>query len=397
MLDLTQEMDRDRIAREEGRSYAKKRFLFTKILQDNSKHFLGIIGPRGVGKTVLLKQLLSEYEDGFYISMGDIKGDLFSLIKKLHQEHEKTIFFLDEIYDYKNVNEQIKKIYDFLDIRIIFTSSVAFKMMSASHDFSRQIKLYALPLFSLREYVYFKYSIPLPILSLKQIIDKSWPNEVMEAGVYFDEYLTGDILPYALNKVFSMSLLHDMIQEVIHHDIPKIAPVAVHELAILEELLGFIGQSTIDEINFTSIANHLKITKYKAQQYLSWLEQAFIIQIIYPGGRGVLKEAKVIMALPYRLLYRSYDETLEGFLREDFFAGAMDNTGYQLQYLKSTRGEKTRDYIIENKNTIVFEIAGKGKGRSRFKGIQIKGKIVFTHSFRSQSYFRPLFLAGLLG
>ena len=45
---------------------------------------------------------------------------------------------------------------------------------------------------------------------------------------------------------------------------------------------------------------------------------------------------------------------------------------------------------------IVFEVGGKGKGRSQFKGMDAKIKIIFADGYDMNNMRRPLFLAGLL-
>ncbi|MDV7401984.1 hypothetical protein RZS08_61755, partial [Arthrospira platensis SPKY1] len=100
---------------------------------------------------------------------------------------------------------------------------------------------------------------------------------------------------------------------------------------------------------------------------------------------------------PIRRLYRQPDE-IRGGLREDFFALAMLQAGYELNYLKSTRGQKTPDFLLRhNGQNLVFEIGGKGKGRSQFKGIQADRKIVLADSGKMAVDQLPLHLAGFLG
>jgi hypothetical protein len=49
--------------------------------------------------------------------------------------------------------------------------------------------------------------------------------------------------------------------------------------------------------------------------------------------------------------------------------------GYKFHYLKTKRGAKTPDYLVEHeKDRFVIEIGGKGKGREQFKGIKIEKK-----------------------
>jgi hypothetical protein len=108
-----------------------------------------------------------------------------------------------------------------------------------------------------------------------------------------------------------------------------------------------------------------------------------------------MKEPKVTMALPYRLLYKPLDEAICG-LREDFFVEAFMALGKEIFYLKSIRGQKTPDYLIRNSEDVVFEIGGKGKGKSQFKGLEVKRKIIFSDDYNITDIRRPLFLAGLI-
>ena len=144
------------------------------------------------------------------------------------------------------------------------------------------------------------------------------------------------------------------------------------------------------------MSRNLSITKYKAEQYVGCLERAFILHQVFPAGTNVLREPKVLMTPPTRLLYRDLEDALGG-LREDFFVEAMRQAGIHFQYLKSTRGAKTPDYLIEDAPTkLAVEIGGPGKGRRQFKGVQIDRKLVFAHRPAPEREQFPLFLLGYL-
>ena len=66
--------------------------------------------------------------------------------------------------------------------------------------------------------------------------------------------------------------------------------------------------SGVDGINYSSLSNNLGITKYKAEQYLSLLENAFIVQRLFPAGTNVMKESKVLMTPPVRLLHKEIED-----------------------------------------------------------------------------------------
>ncbi len=149
-------------------------------------------------------------------------------------------------------------------------------------------------------------------------------------------------------------LLRNIIEKIIRKDIPSVARLRIDELDIIEKTLKFIGKSPVDGINFTSVSKNIGITKYKAEQYMRLLEKTFVLNLIFPEGTNVLKEPKVLMYLPFRLLYKSYDESI-GAIREDFFAEMLRMKRYVFSYLKTKRGAKTPDFLIkqENKDIVV--------------------------------------------
>ena len=164
----------------------------------------------------------------------------------------------------------------------------------------------------------------------------------------------------------------------------------------IEKTLSFIGKSEVDGINFSSISRNLGITKYKAELFVKLLSQAFILNPIYPKGTNVLKEPKVLMFLPFRLLYSELQQCL-GAIREDFFAEMLTMKGYKFHYLKTKRGAKTPDYLVEHeKERFVIEIGGKGKGREQFKGIKIEKKLILSNDPKAGSGKKPLSLMGFI-
>jgi predicted AAA+ superfamily ATPase len=394
-MNINQLLELDRLAKEDGRKYDKKRLLYNDIAADSGAHFIGIVGPRGAGKTIILKQLALANEKSFYVSLDAMEGDLFDLVRALHETMQIKVFLLDEVHVYPRFEADIKKIYDVFNIKIIFTSSTALGMYESGYDLSRRVLLKALYPFSLREYARFKYGQEFESITLNDVVEKNIPANVLRAGEHFPSYIQGGLMPFALQEPQPLALLNNILKTIIHKDIPHIAKLVTDEMDKIERLIRFIGLSGIDGINYSSAAQNVHITKYKAEQYIALLERAFVLHRVLPTGTNVMKEPKVVMALPYRLLYKPFDEALGG-LREDFFVGAFKALGKEVYYLKSTRGRKTPDYFVRDLEGIVFEVGGKGKGRSQFKGVDSKKKIIFADGYEITDIKRPLFLAGMI-
>ncbi len=396
-MDIKYLLELDQLARQEGKRYTRKRLLYNVLNKTAGRHFVGITGPRGSGKTVLLKQLLLEWNNSFYISLDTaINENIFDIAKYLRKSLKIEILLLDEIHFQKDYDGELKKIFDFLGLKVVFTSSVALAMVESAFDLSRRVKLLKLPLFSFREYIWFQADILLPPLSLDDIVERNWSGDHLRYSYYFDEYLKGGLLPFSLEEPDPLPLLENILHKIIQRDIPSIATLRIDEIPLIEKTVKFIGKSSVDGINYSSISRNIGITKYKAQSYINLLSKALVLHVIFPKGTNVMREPKVLLSPPYRLLFNDFEDAIGG-LREDFCIEMLANAKVECHYLKSTRGSKTPDFLARDRQgDIVFEVGGKGKGRSQFKGIKVDRKIILSHDDKTEGLHRPLFLLGYL-
>jgi len=382
---------------EKNKQYSKRRFIAEELLNDSGKHFVGLIGARGVGKSVLFKQIAALKEDAIYISVDSAEiENLYELIKTLTEFYKYKVFFLDEIHFYKEYEKALKTIYDFLDVKIFFTSSVSLSLYESIYDLSRRVKIFNIYPFSYREYLAIKENIFLEKLNFIDIKEKNWNIEHIREGNQFKNYISGGLMPFSLEEPDVLTMQRNILEKIIYRDIPLVAKLTTDELELIKKTLNFIGKSQIDGINYSSLSNNLKITKYKAEQYITLLEKAFVINVIFPEGTNVLREPKIVMNLPYRLLFKEYEDAI-GELREDFFVECMKLSGNKINYLKTNKGKKTPDYLIDdNGNNYIIEVGGKGKGIKQFKGIEMDKSIIFADGEKLDGIKRPLFLAGFM-
>ncbi len=398
-MDYKEIFELHRLAVKSVEKYEKKRFIFDVIRRERGRHFLAIAGPRGVGKTVLLRQLAKEKKGSLYLSFDTLSSsfDLFQFVKEVSTYYKVKIFLLDEIHYLKGYSEQLKKIYDFLeDVRIIFTSSIALWMVESGADLSRRIKIIRTGPFSFREFLWFREGVALSPVKFEDIIADKWDRRALQYEYLFDEYLKGGLYPFTLEEPSPSEFFRNILDKVITQDIPAVKKdMRIEEIEDIKRVVEFAGKSPSEGINYSSISRNVGITKYKASQYVELLDKGFVLNPVRPYGTNVTREPKILMHLPYRLLYRDYEDCI-GSLREDFFGEAMKFLGAEIFYLKSKRGEKTPDFGVRGLKKTVFEIGGRGKGRRQFKGYE-RGdyvKIVLTHPYSLGK--KPLFLIGML-
>jgi hypothetical protein len=382
-MDIQRVLELDELAVSESEKHTKKRFIYSKLEYTHGRPFVALLGPRGSGKTVLLRQFRNQMENSIYISADTFSKDidLRRLIHYCTENLKIEAFFIDEIHFVPDYAAVLKELYDFTSVRIWFSISVSLSLYSSSWDLSRRVKIIKLLPFSFREFLFFKHDKELNPVLLIDALTKPVSAVYLSTIRYFDEYLQGGLYPFFLAPGGYIDQFSSIIEKIVRDDIPNYDKnISVNDLLLIEKVFTFIGSSPMDGINYSSVSGNLGITKYKAEQFLKLLQRCFLIKMIFPRGTNVLKEPKVAMELPFRILFRKFNECI-GELREDFFALAMEHYSVDFNYVKSTRGKKTPDYLftIDDKK-IVVEIGGAGKGRTRFKGVEYDTKIVAYHS-----------------
>ncbi|NCO88398.1 hypothetical protein AUK04_01635 [Candidatus Roizmanbacteria bacterium CG2_30_33_16] len=389
-------------AKEKGRVYLKKRYLFDRLLMEKNKNtIIGISGLRGSGKTILLCQLLNQLSSSFYLSGDSIDNiNLYELADFLIKNYRIKNLLIDEIHYLKDWSRQLKLISDFLKVKVYFTSSISLNILSLKSDLSRRVKIIDLPIFSLREYLDFKFSQRLSPLKFQDIIKnyKKLFQKFYQQEAYFNDYLSQP-LPFMLDDP-SHQLVKQVAEKIIEKDLFCYSNLTRIDIEAMKNIINFIANTPISDINYSVLSKNIAITKYKAKQYVDYLEKGYLLKSIFPFSSSVIKEPKIVLTLPFRQVfnYRLTDEQLRGALREEFFTQSIGYLNQPLYYLKSKRGAKTPDYLfIFNGNKYIFEIGGQKKGFSQFKGIsdQYK-KYLVVYPGVSQNNKIPLILFGLL-
>lgn len=392
----------DRLARRQVKKYPVKRFLFPqlKYLMTGTRQLLGIAGLRGTGKTILLRQLATDLDQTFYLSADTLPAgvDLFEIAS--HLEESMTIKFLmiDEIHALKEWQGQLKKIFDFLELRIIFTSSSSLELSEGRYDLSRRLTIQHLPLFSFREYLSFTRKPDLPVLTVEEIIKnhKEIYRELFSFEPDFRTWSEIGALPACLDSPLS-SIVETTVDKVIQKDMLTVGKLSQEDLLSIRVVLLFIARAGIEGCSYSSISRNTGISKFKAQQFVRMMEAASLLRIVLPYGANVLPEPKIMLAPTLRanLAQGSDIDRLTGAIREEFFIHHVVSADLTVNYLKSMRGQKLPDYVLFLKDRkVIVEIGGAGKTSSQFKGIDEKEKLILTQPGAKLGI--PLILFGFL-
>ena len=359
-------------------SMTHHRFLFHTFNLNN--RLTGLIGPRGVGKTTLLLQLIKKhYADRrhvFYFSADHIyfkEKKIYSFIEELYLKQSITTFYIDEIHKYEHWNQELKNIYDgFPAIKLFFSGSSSLDLIKGSYDLSRRANMYYLPGLSLREYLNFSFDMhhtPYLFNDLIQNYTTISKNISTIPGLlgHFHNYLKQGFYPFLTEDPLSYyQRLLRVIDKTIYEDISNYYSMKTTNLKHLSKILNYLATIPPGEISTYNLGKNLSIDDKTAANYLTMLKETGLVEIIYPregGNQGLRKPEKVFLNntnLHYALAEHLIDKTNIGTVRELFFIQSIKQSG--LDVFHSKQG----DYQI---NDIIFEIGGKNKTRKQLAGI----------------------------
>lgn len=390
--------DANEKAKEIGKKYTKKRFSYNEIFVAG-KSFVGIAGLRGIGKTTILKQRLIESNDKFYLSLDNFKTiDLYKTAEFLIERYGIKELLLDEISYYKDWQQDLKKIYDFLEIKIYFTSSVAIDIIKSKIDLSRRVIVKMLYPLSFREFLYFYKNETLNKLEMKLLDSNDKLKKINRYDYLFEEYVSGGLITAHLTEK-NLTIFSNILERIIEKDLVFALNFDGTDILNVKNMLEFIANSKVDDVSYSSISRNVGITKYLAIKYTEALQRAFVLNIIKPKGSNVMKEPKILFSPPFRLSCsknKNINDNI-GALREEFFVENALICGAEIYYLKGNRGEKKPDYEFNFKNQkYIFEIGGKNKTRTQLANITEKNKYILTQPANITNPYRPLIFLGFL-
>lgn len=385
-----------------------KRFLYNEI--DFSQQLIGIIGPRGVGKTTLILQYLKEnfykknIDNAVYFLADNVifeKGDLFELAQELHVEKGVELICIDEIHKFPNWNQEIKNIYDsFPNLKVIFSGSSSIDLVKGRFDLSRRGVVYNLPGFSFREFLIFYKGIEFKKVKFENILKKhqvilkkiSTEDKILK---HFKEYLKVGYYPFfnkTKNAVLYTNQIGNIIDKIVYEDIASVYKLKTNNLITFKQILYFFATITPGEVNINKLASSLRRNHSTIAEYLNILQEAGLVRFLTndKAGHMLVRHAEKIYLDNTNLLYaisKIVGKNIEvGMTREIFFLNQVQAIGKIPCYTKKG------DFSIDK---TVFEIGGKNKTDEQIKTIE-DSFLVLDNILYGDKKSIPLYLFGFL-
>ncbi len=351
---------------------AYERDLLNQINLKNK--IIGIVGAKGVGKTTLLLQFMKRQalapHEMIYISVDHplMSSTTILDIAKEFASYGGKLLILDEIHTQIDFANDLKTIWDFLEINVIFSGSSALHLDNA--DLSRRAIKYSLSTLSFREFLEIETNRKFEKLTLENITKEHtiYATKILsdfKPLQYFKEYLEYGYYPFYLEDIQTSKIkLSEAINKTIDIDLLKIYSIDPKKLRNIKKILTMLCTTVPYKPNMTTLAQAVEVDIKTLYTYLNALSSGKIVRMVSSYARGeeiIKKPEKIYLDNPnmFKAICQASDV---GSIRESFFASALQNSQHEIQV------SKKGDFIVNDLYT--FEIGGKGKRYNQIKDIQ---------------------------
>ena len=375
----------------EATSTSFHRYMFDRMDWDN--RLIGLVGPRGVGKTTLMLQHAKEQlprHSTLFVTAEDMYFTTHNIVEFAADfvKQGGRYLIIDEIHKMDDWARYLKLIYDYQPkLNVIFTGSSVLDITKGTHDLSRRAITYSMQGLSFREYLVLFHGITLDTYTIEQILQHEVQvPDTIDVSNLFKEYLKKGYYPFAMENQYE-TRLKQVINSTLEVDIPQYAKMNVATGRKLKQLLGIVARSVPFKPNMSTLATALDTSRNSVSDFFFYLEEAGMIAQLRDnteGVRGLGKVDKVYLDNT-ALIYNLADEEADiGNIRETFFYN-------QMRINHKVLTSDMADFTIDN---YTFEVGGKNKKQKQIEGID-NAYIVKDDITRGYLNVIPLWMFGL--
>jgi predicted AAA+ superfamily ATPase len=254
-----------------------KRILKTTLIEQfNSGKAIVLIGPRQVGKSTLIKEILKQQDYLF------LDGDDFKVQQQLIEPNttylkrligDKKIVFIDEAQKIKNIGITSKIIIDqFKEVQLILSGSSAFELNNKINE----------PLTG-RKWEYNLY--PISFQELEKTLGFSEVSKQLEQRIIYGMY------PDALNYIGKeKEVLENLINSYLYKDILMLS--GIKKADVLQKLTQALALQIGNEVSYNELSQLIGVNKETISSYIDLLEKAYVLFRVNPFSRNLRNEIK---------------------------------------------------------------------------------------------------------
>lgn len=357
-------------------------------------HALGLVGPRGVGKSTMLLQYIKknlDLNDTLYVSADYLyfaSHTLVDLADRFYKMGGKHLF-IDEIHKYEGWSTEIKQIYDsYSDLQLIISGSSILEITKGMADLSRRVPIYEMQGLSFREYLHLFHGIRMDVVSMENLLNHEYAIPGVEHPLpLFHDYLRRGYYPFGRDAAYDMELMQ-VVAQTMESDIPLYLNTNVSVGRKLKQLLMVVSESVPFKPVMQKLADVTGINRNYIQDYLTYMERAGMIAQLRDavgGIRGLGKTEKVYLDNTNLIYVLAPKRADIGNVRETFFMN-------QMRVVGDVTCSPVSDFMMDG---MTFEIGGRKKGQKQISDVK-DGYVVKDDIETGYANVIPLWAFGLM-
>ena len=332
---------------------------------DWSHRLIGIKGTRVVGKTTFLLQYAKEKfgtdRSCLFINMNNFYFSGHTLVEFAteFQRRGGKVLLIDQVFKYPNWSQELRECYNaFPNLKIVFTGSSVMRLKEENLELRDIAHSYNLRGFSFREFLNLQTGMRFRAYTLDEILKN---HEIIAKGIlakvrpldYLQDYIHHGFYPFFLEKRnFSENLLKTM-NMMVEVDILLIKQIELKYLSKIKKLLYLLAVNGSKTPNVSQLALEIQTSRATVMNYIKYLADARLINIVYNIGEEFPKKPSKIMMHNSSLMYSIYPIKVEmKDVLETFFA----NTLWKDH--KVNKGNKNISFIVDQ--NMAFKVCPEG-------------------------------------
>ncbi len=330
---------------------------------------LGLVGPRGVGKSTMLLQHIKmhlDVKDTLYVSADQLyfaSHTLVDLADRFYKMGGKHLF-IDEIHKYAGWSVEVKQIFDsYSDLQLVISGSSILEITKGMADLSRRVPIYEMQGLSFREYLQLFHGIKTDVISVENLLQ----HDYGVAGVkhplpLFQDYLRRGYYPFGRDAAYDIELMQ-VVAQTMENDIPLYLNTNVSVGRKLKQLLMVVAESVPFKPVMQKLADVTGISRNYIQDYLMYMERAGMIAQLHDATGGIRRLGKTekLYLDNTNLIYVLAPNRADiGNVRETFFMN-------QMRVVGDVMCSPVSDFMVAG---MTFEIGGRKKGQKQIADVK---------------------------
>jgi len=288
-----------------------KRYIFTDIQKYlKTKQIIAIVGLRRVGKTVLMKQVIKDLAGGgvenvFYFLFDELLTRNPEILEDVINYYLKTIskdgikyIFLDEIQKVPYWQDILKRFYDTrTDIKFIVSGSSSLQIKKSRESLAGRIYDFYMPPLTFREFLEINglkiERVEMDFSKLKEVYERNIDKKPIIENLFLQYILKGAFPEIAKEEdmdIVKSYVRSSVVEKIIFEDIPEVFNIKRKD--ILYSILEYCGKETSNLLDITKLANILNVNYQTAKSYMFYLENSFLIDILYNYSKSIAKQLR---------------------------------------------------------------------------------------------------------